>query len=429
MCWFFDQCHAFSVRSRHRCCQKTFAPPSGGLWRKYKKFGVLMKANWILGGIGIAVGVGVVVAIAVLWAYGYYLGPISRSTNDWGSFGSVMSGAFTLLSSFATIGTLLFLYLQQVKSEERQIAQDTDNLVKQQKHDHVVEKQLAALTFEQYLNHRKVFIERLNEQAVFFKGAIRFSDPDRVYTAIFPNNSPSCCDYKVKIENPENTKAQDLTDCLAIYKSVGELLGNHSDKEEHLRLVQKMVHLQGCLGMEYIGPHREGDIFFLGRNAGINIYNIEETLIRIENVLNSILFYTGNISVASIHHKSQGGLIRDALYKTLTTYYRAQGAFEIRYEIKALPHLHDLYEDSQQCLTATGRMLEQTYRQLALIFADDNEIEKLNNFDYADHITDIILHELQDQIEKYKDDPAASEILARADSHHWAAMDILGVTR
>ena len=68
-----------------------------------------MKANWILAGVGIAIGTGVLVAIGVLGAYGYYLGPVSRQATDWGSFGSVMAGAFTLLSSFATIGTLLFL--------------------------------------------------------------------------------------------------------------------------------------------------------------------------------------------------------------------------------------------------------------------------------------------------------------------------------
>lgn len=388
-----------------------------------------MKAKWILGGVGIAVGVGVVVAIGVLWAYGHYLGPISRLTTDWGSFGSVMSGAFTLLSSFATIGTLLFLYLQQVKNEERQVALDAENIVKQQRHDIVVEKQLAALIFEQYLNHRKIFIERLNEQAVFFNGAIRFADPDRVYTAMFPNNSPSRCDYNVEIVEPENTKAYDLTDCLAIYKSIGELLGNYRDKEEHLRLVEKIYHLQGCLGIEYVGPHREGDIFFLDRNVGLNIYSIDETLFRIENVLNSILFYTGNPNVASMHHKGQGVLIRDSLYKTLTTYYRAKGAFEIRYEIEALPRLHDLYEDSQQHFIVTERMLEETYRQLATIFGDYKEIEKLKNFDYADNVTDIINQEIQNEIVKYKDDPVASEILARADRHHWAAMELLGVTR
>jgi hypothetical protein len=128
-----------------------------------------MKIKWIWIAISSAVGVGLLVPIAVLIAYGLFLGPISSRPGDWGSFGSVVGGAFTLLSSFATIGTLLFLYLQQVKSEQRQIAQDAENLCKQQKHDVVVEKQLAALTFEQYLNHRKVFVERLNEQSVFLE--------------------------------------------------------------------------------------------------------------------------------------------------------------------------------------------------------------------------------------------------------------------
>ncbi|SEE44752.1 hypothetical protein [Pseudomonas kilonensis] len=387
-----------------------------------------MKVNWILAGVGIAVGVGVVVAVGVLWAYGYYLGPVSRLATDWGSFGSVMSGAFTLLSSFATIGTLLFLYLQQVKNEERQVALDAENLVKQQRHDDVVEKQLAALTFEQYLNHRKVFIERLNGQAIFFKSVIRFADPDRVYTAMFPNNSPSRCDYNVEIVEPENAKAYDLTDCLAIYRSVGELLENYKDKEEHLRLVQKLVHLQGCLGIEYIGPHREGDVFFLGRNAGLNIYNIEDTLIRVESVLNSILFYSGNQNVTPIHHKAQGGLMRDALYRTLTSYHRAQGAFEIRYEIEALPCLHDLYDDSQHFIVSE-RMLEETYRRLETIFADYKEVEKLKNYEYADNLTDIILHEIQGKLVKYKDDPGLTELLVRADRHLWAAMELLCVTR
>ena len=100
-----------------------------------------MNSRWILIGIGAAVGVGVLVAVGVLWAYGYYLGPVSRQATDWGSFGSVMSGAFTLLSSFATIGTLLFLYLQQLKNDERQQAQDIESRAKQEKHDEVVERQ------------------------------------------------------------------------------------------------------------------------------------------------------------------------------------------------------------------------------------------------------------------------------------------------
>lgn len=389
----------------------------------------VMKANWILAGVGVAVGIGILVAVGVLWAYGYYLGPVSRLATDWGSFGSVMSGAFTLLSSFATIGTLLFLYLQQLKGEGRQNAQDADNLVKQQKHDIVVEKQLAALTFEQYLNHRKVFIERLNEQSIFFRGDIGFADPDRVYTAMFAKNSPSHCEYKVEVGKPENATAYDLTDCLAIYASISELLENYRDMEKHLILVQKIVHLQGCLGMSYVGGHKEGDIFFMGLNAGLNIYDISKTLQRIERVFNSILFFTGNEKVASIQHKGQSSLIRDGLYKTLTEYHRAKGGVELRHQIEALPFLHELYEISQFHFVVTERILEETYIELAGVFSHHDEIEKLKDFDYADRLTDIILYEIKGAKEQYGNDPGKMNILNRADKCLWAAMEHLGVVR
>ncbi|MQT66217.1 hypothetical protein GHO42_24445 [Pseudomonas sp. FSL R10-0056] len=388
-----------------------------------------MKANWILALVGAAIVTGVVVAVGVLGAYGYYLGPVSRNATDWGSFGAVMSGAFTLLSSFATIGTLLFLYLQQLKGEERQNSQDAENLEKQQKHDVVVEKQLAALTFEQYLNHRKVFIERLNEQSVFFRGDIGFADPDRVYTAMFAKNSPSHCEYKVEIGKPGNVRAYDLTDCLAIYTTISELLENYRDMEKHLTLVQKIVHLQGCLGMTYLGAHKEGDIFFMGLNAGLNIYDISKTLQRIEKVINSILFFTGNEKVASIQHKGQSLLIRDGLYKTLTEYHRAKGGFELRHKIEALPFLFELYEISQFHFIVTERILEETYMTLVGIFSRHDEIENLKNFDYADRLTDIILYEIRGAKEQYEDDPDKMNILNRADYCLWAAMKHLGVVR
>ena len=387
-----------------------------------------MKVNWILAGIGIAVGIGILVAVGVLWAYGYYLGPVSRLATDWGSFGSVMSGAFTLLSSFATIGTLLFLYLQQVKSEQRQIAQDADNLVKQQKHDHVVEKQLAALTFEQYLNHRKVFIERLNEQSVLFTGDIGFADPDRVYTAMFPNNSPSNCEYKVEVVNPVSAKPYDLTDCLAIYASISELLENYHDSDKHLTLVEKILHLQSCLGMTYVGQPKNGDIYFFNLNAGMNIYDFSKALSRIERVLNSIMFYTGNEDVTQIHHKGAGSLIRDAIYFTLTECRRVKGAWKIRCDIDALPYLHKIYQEGGTQLKSGVRVLEKTCIRLSILLADPDEIEKLNDYDYANALTDMILHEIKEAQEQYKDDPAALAFLSRVDGIHWTAMELLGVT-
>ena len=372
-----------------------------------------MKANWILAGVGIAIGTGVLVAIGVLGAYGYYLGPVSRQATDWGSFGSVMAGAFTLLSSFATIGTLLFLYLQQMKNDEKQEKIDLQNQLKEKKHDEVVEKQLKALTFEQYLNHRKLFIERLNEQTIFFRDEIGFPNPERVYNAMFPKNSPSHCEYRVDLVDPQDAKARDLTDCVAIYRSIGLLLENYGDKENHLKLIQQIVHMQGCLGISYAGNHREGDIYFADKNAGLNIYTIEKTLIRIESVLNSILFYTGNEALPQIHHKGQSSLVRDALYDTIANYYRGKDSVGIKFDIDALRYLHQLYEDSQICFVVTERLLEESYIALVELFSSHEEIEKLKDRNYAAGLMDLITHEIDEAKEMYIFDPVQEGILRR----------------
>lgn len=388
-----------------------------------------MKANWILALVCAAIFFGVIVAVGVIGAYGYYLGPISRIATDWGSFGSVMSGAFTLLSSFATIGTLLFLYLQQIKGDERQAAQDAGNFIKQEKHDIVVEKQLAALTFEQYLNHRKVFFERLHEQADFFKRNINFPNPERIYTAIFPKNSPSHCEYKVVTGGAEPVKARDLTDCQHIYVSITGLLDDYSDMEKHLQLIQKIFHLQGCLGIDYVAEPREGDIFFLKYNTGINIYEFSKALYRLECVFNSILFYTGNEGVSQIHHKGQGTLLRDGIYKTLSEYHRAQGAIEIWHEIEALPFLHKIYEVSQCSLIVAEGDLRETYVCLSEIFESSEKTQQLKNFDFADRLTDVILYEINGAKQRFSKDLDKINLLNFADRCLWSAMDYLKVTR
>lgn len=193
-------------------------------------------------------------------------------------------------------------------------------------------------------------------------------------------------------------------------------------------MIQEIVHIQGCLGISYSGQHREGDIYFVGVNAGLNIYTIEKTLIRIENVLNSILFYTGIEALPQIHHKGQSSLMRDALYDTITNCHRAKGGIEIRYAIEALPFLHQLYEDSHIHFVVTERLLEESYIALVELFSSHDEMAKLNDHDYADRLTDIILYELNSAKKIYASEPDHMTILQRIENTNWCAMKSLGVT-
>lgn len=137
-----------------------------------------------------SVAVGVAVTVGVLVAYGMNLGAISSSAADWGNFGSVLSGAFTLLGSVTTFGTLVFLLIQQRRNEENQRAQETQRQEAQDKHDKVISRQLEAQTFEQYLKHREVFFDRLESLEATFNHTVRFTNKDALYQSIFLVTAP-----------------------------------------------------------------------------------------------------------------------------------------------------------------------------------------------------------------------------------------------
>lgn len=298
-----------------------------------------MKANRILAGVWIAVGIGVLVAGGVLWAYGYYLGPVSRLATDWGSFGSVMSGAFTLLSSFATIGTLLFLYLQQVKSEQRQVAQDADNLVKQRNHDNVVEKQLAALTFEQYLKHRKVFIENIDEVQGSFQTKLFFSEPEKLYRLVFPDNKPEYCSYKLNIYEV-NEKQTLLVRFLELSNKIENYLGVHPAHTKYSDLLGPLIEIKNLLTLKYEDGTQEGDIIQAGVNSGINLYEIQAFISDIEKSLNSILFFSGNEE--HVFNRRFTSIVTSYIYSGIGNQLPNKKLYEIHREIEGVDLLHEL---------------------------------------------------------------------------------------
>lgn len=386
-----------------------------------------MASKWTLKLLAAAICFGVAVAFGVLVAYWYYLGPISREASNWGVFGSVMSGAFTLLSSVATIGTLLFLYHQQSKNEAKQADQETQNRLREQKHDLVVEKQLSALTFEQYLKHRKLFIDRLNEQSDLFNRAIRFPYPEKVYQRIFKANSPSHCDYAVEIRSPEEAEAYDLSDCVARFTTISTLLTFPLNEEKQLELLVSMCQLQGILGMKYCADTTDGDIFFLNNATGFNIYDLAAALKRIEHVLNSILFYSGNEMLATVSYKAEGGLLRDAIYKTLTLSKRAKAAFEIKYTTASFIELHAIYDISQMRFGTSARLLDNTFSALSVLFSERKNLEKLMKNDFAQSLCDTIYLEINESIGTHRFDEKAMDALNKASHHHMKVVSILGV--
>jgi hypothetical protein len=138
------------------------------------------KIAWLLG-VPLALFTGI-----VFYLYGHHLGPISDQDGPWSSFGSLLSGVFTLIGAVATVGTLLFLGKQNKEMQK------------------VTQAQLDSLTFERYINHRKLFSDHLNELVDVHKGAFKFRDPSHLYNSIFTDNSPHHCSFTVAPTYGEN---------------------------------------------------------------------------------------------------------------------------------------------------------------------------------------------------------------------------------
>lgn len=131
------------------------------------------KSKWLLAAWAL-IGMGVITFGGVLFTlYGSYLGPISHEHAAWSSFGSLLSGFFMVASTGATIATLLFLAHQN-----RQIQKT--NAIQQQ----VTQAQLAATNFEQYVNHRRFFMERLTELQSSFGNAFNFEERESLYNKV-----------------------------------------------------------------------------------------------------------------------------------------------------------------------------------------------------------------------------------------------------
>lgn len=83
--------------------------------------------------------VGGIIAIAIVYSYAFaltqswYLSPVdsehwlSTTSGGWGDFGSLLSGAFTLLSAIASLATLIFLLHQQRDEQKASRERDEKN--------------------------------------------------------------------------------------------------------------------------------------------------------------------------------------------------------------------------------------------------------------------------------------------------------------
>ncbi|MEN4750745.1 hypothetical protein ABEH28_13360 [Pseudomonas sp. Ps21-P2] len=315
----------------------------------------------------------------VFYLYGHNLGDISHKHEPWSSFGSLLSGVFTLVGAGATIGTLVYLSEQNKKMQE------------------VAQAQLDAFRFERYLNHRKLFNENLSELVTTHKNTFTFRDPSHLYNSIFPENSPHQCELSVPPTYDENGDGTNHIGLL--YRNIERIKSalnlaqpDASDMED---LVTDLIELSyDLLMIEPIGNRRVGDVVLLESFYGFNIFALEEFIEPALKISNMIFRFTNNPVVDAQLIQGKSYFVREALMKM----FFARGyksSLTIIKNIVGLETLVWLFMVSQNLYVGDNLLLPKTVTLLrSKLFSVDsvNDLainEKLNS------VLNVCCHELK----------------------------------
>ncbi|WP_338807324.1 hypothetical protein V8U11_12435 [Pseudomonas chlororaphis] len=328
------------------------------------------------------IGVGLLFIFVIFITYGVSLGPRSHDHTAWSSFGSMLAGVFTLFGTTATIATLLFLNAQ-FKEQQKVIA-----------------KQIEALTFEQYVNHRKLFFERLKEIEESLDNKIKFKDQDKLYHNIFPQNSPLECSFRMQIVSSQLAKAGDLSDMYSSFERMKTMLDRLQwfPLEADI-LVQHLILMPNSLSFLHKDDAFDGDVELEGYNFGINIYSINEYVNRVTTILNAFLTFTGNAPVPSIDHHAESSELRKALIQNFEGRYAAKHGLVPIKNISMIEELTSLHFWLDQAKDVAGeRMFIDAWKKLNMIFSSKQRVNDLKESRiYKDMITEFFkeLHEVR----------------------------------
>lgn len=218
------------------------------------------------------VGLGILFAFVTLIFYFLtFPGELSEKTSDWANFGSLLAGVFTLTGSLLTALTLLIIHEENRKSQAAR------------------EQQSTALTFEQYMSHRSLFIDELKQALSESDRQLYIASPDILYNKIFPDNNPTqVSNYKIDIASGTKVSG-DLCDLVGYYSSIKTIIQNRSEGVTfHIAMLYSKLHI------ECNDKSLNGDFMFCNKTTGVNVYRLNECLKQAEKLINTLLRFTGN---------------------------------------------------------------------------------------------------------------------------------------
>ena len=287
-----------------------------------------------------------------------------------------------IASTGATIATLLFLafqnkQLQKVNEYQREVTQ----------------AQLGAMNFEQYINHRRLFMDRLSELQTTFENKFVFVDGEALYNKIFTKNGPTNLEFEVV---PISTSpGENLLGRLGARLTRLDSFLNQSqwDSEATRKLVGLLIGINGDMQIRWKAESFDGDIVFFKNNTGINIYSLDEFLNIAKAIYNSLLFYTGNTLFIGL----EKGLMRyprEALMEFFLYNHKLEESLKVVKSIPGLAVMERLYFNIESLRDDAGSwLMPETYSILLGIFGSRADVMKLHSDELVDELVSIGCHE------------------------------------
>ncbi|KPU61015.1 dDENN domain protein [Pseudomonas fluorescens] len=356
---------------------------------------------WFWGALGVFL-ICTTFGLVLFGIYRSYFPNISGVRDDWNVFGALLGGFGSCIGAVATLATLLFLAHQNRKQQD------------------FIEWQVKTQTFEQFLNHRKVFGERLGEIQSRYDHKIRFPEADTLYLGLFPNNGPANVDLVVKPESSE-----DYENLLGRLKTQFERLDSLLEKAEWSEaeaygLATHLFELVSDLGFEWIGEPSDGDIIKGTFHTGINIYSLHEALRRMKQVYNVYLRFTGNPEFDGLN-RGVSRFVSEALMQC-----GRLRRFVVYRSIPGLSTLQNLYfEICSLRDDSLNWLLPETYRLLESTFESREDVAQLNDVDHYVYILGLATQEVRSALLKLdEDDQRYARLKACRDSFYLIFDDI-----
>ncbi|ABX47982.1 hypothetical protein Sbal195_0804 [Shewanella baltica OS195] len=242
------------------------------------------------------VGIGIFAVILITYAIkfrAFYDGfkAISNIPNDWSAFGSLLSGASSLLGAVGTVGVML-LAINQFKIQQKQILEQSKKQAEfESKQLEKWAEEARILKFQLYLSHQKQFEDMLLE----FEASSRFRVNKRIlYKKIFPKNNSNYVSFESEAGEDGYSFIFELHNKFnTLYQAAF-----HHDMETYTpeNLVLKLNSIVKKLSLFCIESAVIGDLKDINKcngNTGINIFNLYGTIDNIELLINSLSSFSG----------------------------------------------------------------------------------------------------------------------------------------